>query len=315
MEKIDLNIGKIFDSNTCGKLKVLELAEIKKFPCNNVYKVEFLETGSIRNACISNIKRGEVLDYTIERKRVNKYGGYGKLYNITDNFYDGPIENIAARWRNLLRRVSTEVSYKYVTICDEWYNFDNFYKFVKNPENGFKGDGYELDKDILCHNRKDKLYSPETCLFIPRILNVVLLDRQTHKTSKYPSGVTDNKNWKYDTIFANIQIGARKLSLCSSNREGRKGIIKCFSYYKYAKEFFLKLLTDELFKLDLITKRVKDSVYNYEIHDKRDVDDNITDDETYTYITCYMSDEVKSTIERKVSDAFELFKSRIKRRP
>lgn len=315
MEKIDLNIGKIFDSNTCGKLKVLELAEIKKFPSNNVYKVEFLETGSIRNARISNIKRGEVLDYSIERKRVNKYGGYGKLYNITDNFYDGPIQNIAARWRNLLRRVATDASYTNVTICDEWYNFDNFYKFVKNPENGFKGDGYELDKDILCHNRKDKVYSPETCLFIPRILNVVLLDRQIHKTSKYPSGVTDNKNWKYDTIFANIQIGARKLSLCSSNREGRKGIIKCFSYYKYAKEFFLKLLTDELFKLDLISKRVKDSVYNYEIHDKRDVDDCITDDETYTYITCYMSNEVKSTIERKISDAFELFKSRINRRP
>ena len=81
------------------------------------------------------------------------------------------------------------------------------------------------------------------------------------------------------------------------------------------KNSFLKLLADELFKLDLISKRVKDSVYSYEIHDKRDVDDYIKDDETYIYITCYMSDEVKSTIERKVSDAFELFKSRIKRRP
>ena len=315
MEKIDLNIGKIFDSNTCGKLKVLELVEIKKFPANNIYKVEFQETGFIRNASISNIRKGEVLDYSVERKRFNKYGGYGKLHNITDNFYDGPIEKITDRWRNLLRRVSTLLSYKHVTICDEWYDFDNFYKFIKDPENGFKGDGYELDKDILCHNRKDKIYSPETCLFIPKILNSVLLDRQTHKTSEYPSGVTDNKKWKYDTIFANIQIGARKLSLCSSNREGRKGIIKCFSYYKYAKEFFLKLLADELFKLDLITKRVKDSVYKYEIHDKRDVDDYIKDDETYIYITCYMSNEDKSTIERKVSNAFESFKSRIKRRP
>ena len=311
--KLDLNINKIYKTKTCGDVQILKFIEHKKVKANSLYLIKFLNTGSTRIAALSNIKKGEVLDKSIIRTRKNKYGGTGKIFLMDENPYKGKlIQNYVDRWRNLLRRVSIDKSYTHVNICDEWYNFDNFYNFISDERNGFKGEGYELDKDILSHNKKDRIYSPETCLFIPRLLNAVLLDRKNHKEAKYPLGVNDNPKWKYDTVFSSIQRGNKKITLCSSNREGRIGLVKCFSYYKYAKEYFLKLLSNYMLDKSLITTKVRDAVHKYEVHDKRDVDDIITDNETYLYILRNMSSKDKVNIESKIKSAFEKFKSRIK---
>ena len=52
-----------------------------------------------------------------------------------------------------------------VIVCEEWHNYQNFAEwFNKNYISG-----YELDKDLLSNN--DKIYSPCTCVFIPKLLN------------------------------------------------------------------------------------------------------------------------------------------------
>lgn len=51
-------------------------------------------------------------------------------------------------------------------VCDEWLVFSNFYRWAKGKY--FKGSA--IDKDILSEVNK-KLYSPQTCCFIPKEVN------------------------------------------------------------------------------------------------------------------------------------------------
>ena len=46
--------------------------------------------------------------------------------------------------------------------------------------------GWELDKDILV--KGNKIYSPDTCCFVPKEVNTVFTKRQS-KRGDYPIGV------------------------------------------------------------------------------------------------------------------------------
>ena len=59
-------------------------------------------------------------------------------------------------------------TYKECSVIEEWYNFQNFAGwFEKNYI-----DGYQLDKDLLI--KGNKIYSPETCCFVPKEINLIL---------------------------------------------------------------------------------------------------------------------------------------------
>lgn len=82
------------------------------------------------------------------------------------------IKQLRYIWKNMVKRcVSKDYQekhrcYKDVKICDEWLVFSNFYEWALLK---YK-DGFCLDKDILCGVGK-KIYSPNTCCFIPPELN------------------------------------------------------------------------------------------------------------------------------------------------
>lgn len=59
-------------------------------------------------------------------------------------------------------------SYTGCKMCDEWHDFQVFAKW--HSENYI--DGFELDKDLLSGGQK--VYSPETCVFLPRNINTFL---------------------------------------------------------------------------------------------------------------------------------------------
>lgn len=54
--------------------------------------------------------------------------------------------------------------------CNEWLNLKNFYDWWIKQD--YK-EGYELDKDLitLANHEEKKIYSPNTCLLIPKELN------------------------------------------------------------------------------------------------------------------------------------------------
>ena len=78
------------------------------------------------------------------------------------------------RWRNMIERCyskkyhTRKPSYSDCSVCLEWLTFSNFSEWMK----GQNWSGLELDKDILSGDKK--VYSPETCLFITKEVNVFM---------------------------------------------------------------------------------------------------------------------------------------------
>lgn len=89
---------------------------------------------------------------------------------ITD--VDYPVRNDPAYKRQtyILRRCyassgTDNATYANTVVCEEWKHFSNFKRwFELNCI-----DGYEIDKDILSDELS--IYSPATCLFVPKWLN------------------------------------------------------------------------------------------------------------------------------------------------
>lgn len=102
-------------------------------------------------------------------------------------------DTIYVIWHSMIRRCYSPVyqaknpTYKGCTVCDEWIYFTSFEKWAKNNYS----DGKHLDKDILI--RGNKVYSPDTCIFVDQRVNK-LLNNHARKRGKYLQGVTIRKD-------------------------------------------------------------------------------------------------------------------------
>ena len=97
-------------------------------------------------------------------------------------------------WRAMNDRVLKHKSYVGTVICEEWKNSTNFVEWYYKQK---KEDGWHLDKDLLSDGDV-KVYSPDTCVFLPQELNKMLHSGHKNKASGLPLGVF--KCWnKYRT--------------------------------------------------------------------------------------------------------------------
>ncbi len=128
---------------------------------------------------------------------------YGKGINDADYVVKPTINGKQVRcpfyvkWQNMLRRAydpkyhQRYPTYIGTTVCNEWLYFSNFKSWMAKQD----WEGKELDKDILIPDNKH--YSPETCVFVSRAVNLLLTDHGAAR-GKYPQGVTwDKQNKKY----------------------------------------------------------------------------------------------------------------------
>ena len=102
-----------------------------------------------------------------------------------------PVE-LYAYWQRMMTRCYNELeqqkpssrSYIDCSISSEWHNFQNFAEWaLKNPYYGNydeKGKIWHIDKDILVHG--NRVYSENTCLFIPNEINIIFVDNQIGNT-------------------------------------------------------------------------------------------------------------------------------------
>ena len=135
-------------------------------------------------------------------------------------------------------------TYKDVTVCEEWHNFQNFAKWYE--ENYIEG--WEVDKDIICP--ECKIYSPETCGLVPHKINSSFTDSKSYR-GEYPRGVAKS-NSKYTATFK------RKILALKDTPE------EAFAIFKIAREQHVKNLADEFKdKLDL---RIYEAMYKYSIN-------------------------------------------------
>ena len=143
-------------------------------------------------------------------------------------------------------------TYKDCEVCDEWLKFSNFYNYCQENKQWLDL-GYQLDKDLLIKN--NKIYSPETCLWLPNELNTLLTYRRKDR-GNYPVGVS-----KHNQYFK------AQLSTGNSNRT-LLGYFKtpeeAFEAYKKAKENHIKFKAEEY--KDIISDKTYQALINYVVN-------------------------------------------------
>lgn len=100
-------------------------------------------------------------------------------YVIRPRKTDSRICPFYALWSSVLTRVYCPKSrdkypwYEGCKVAEEWHLFSNFRKWMEKQN----WKGRQLDKDFLSD---DKLYSPNTCIFMPGWLNSLFLTQSKH---------------------------------------------------------------------------------------------------------------------------------------
>jgi len=107
-------------------------------------------------------------------------------------------------WYTMLQRCHSEIckdrhpTYTNVSMCEEWLSSSKFVDWWKVQR---KEDGWQLDKDLLVVG--NKVYSPDTCICVPRWLNNFTTDSAANR-GKYMIGVTwRNDRKKYQSSCRN----------------------------------------------------------------------------------------------------------------
>lgn len=79
-------------------------------------------------------------------------------------------------WKSILTRVTSDKRYEDVKVCQEWLDYRNFKMWF----NSNYIEGFEIDKDLLSGD--DKVYSPNTCIFLPPEVNKMITSSQLNAT-------------------------------------------------------------------------------------------------------------------------------------
>lgn len=150
-------------------------------------------------------------------------------------------------------------TYKNCTVCDEWLYYPNFKQWYDNNYYEVNNEEMHLDKDIL--NKGNKVYSPETCVFVPQSINSLFI--KSDKTrGDLPIGVDWHKaNQVYQTrcrVFnvKTLKNNSKYLGCYNTPQEA-------FDTYKKAKEENIKQIAD--YYKDRIPSKLYDTMYSYEV--------------------------------------------------
>lgn len=97
-------------------------------------------------------------------------------------------------WRHMIMRcysaktINRQPTYIGCTVDSRWHDFQDFADwFYRQPHSEIN---YHLDKDLLVPN--NKVYSPDTCCFVPREINNLLISCSAVR-GIYPQGVNIHK--------------------------------------------------------------------------------------------------------------------------
>lgn len=137
-------------------------------------------------------------------------------------------------WQKMLMRCydsSSEFNASYIDchVSDNFKNYSYFYEWCQK-QIGFGNEDWQLDKDFL--SNKNKIYSENTCVFIPREINNLLVSNKA-KRGDCPIGVSFNKRCgKFEAYYA--AYGKRKALGKYEDQES------AFMVYKEHKERHIK---------------------------------------------------------------------------
>lgn len=200
--------------------------------------VRFLETGFVTTCELVQIRRGTVKDLLLPRVSGVGYLGVGE-HSARNKL--GGAEWAYQKWQNMLERCFTPTTeqmrlcYEDVTICSEWFNYQNFAEWAKKQV-GYGRRDWAMEKDLLIKGNRH--YAPDHCCFLPMELNNQMLKSQATRGS-YPIGVNLHKaNGKFIAHCTRQDSTSTHVGIYASATEA-------FSAYKNAKESRLRYLAEK----------------------------------------------------------------------
>ena len=246
-------VGKVCKSLNSGDFKILKYNDAKDV------EVQFLNTGYEAVVHLGSIRNGEVKDPCVP-----SVYGVGILGTKYPSKINGVLTKEYVLWSNMLERCySDNFKKKYPTyegceVSDKFKSYEYFYEWCQN-QIGFSNDGngypFHLDKDLLI--KGNKVYSEDSCVFIPQEINS-LLTKSTASRGEYLIGVY----WSKTAKAFKAQI--------SKNKGGREHLgyfkteLEAFNAYKQAKESFVKEQANKW--KGKVDDRAYEALMNYEVN-------------------------------------------------
>ncbi len=163
-------------------------------------------------------------------------------------------------WKSMMARCYSPLVHKrspsYIgcTVSENFKHYAYFFDWARS-QIGFYSPNFELDKDLLV--KGNKIYSEDTCVFLPPCLNMVQV-RNISLRGSLPVGVTFNKSMgKYKVSCRNGVNGNRKYLGYYDQIED------AFSVYKNYKEIYIKQLGSHW--KDQIDPRAYEALMSYTV--------------------------------------------------
>ena len=217
-----------------------------------------MNTGYRKVAEMKEVKTGSIKDpYS---PSVYGIGVAGTKYPISVNSVQ--TKEYVLWCHMLVRCYSTSLKKRQPTYidCEVSENFKSYEYFYEwcHKQIGFGNEGWHLDKDLL--TKGDKVYSENTCVFLPHEINT-LLTKRTASRGKYLIGVYWCKTNKAFRAMVSKNNGKQE-------HLGRfKTEIEAFNAYKTAKESFIKEQANKW--KGKIDDRAYKALMNYEVNIKK----------------------------------------------
>ena len=245
-------VGKVFKSKSSGDFKVL------KYNDSANVVIQFLKTGYETLVQLTNVRNGYIKDPYLP----SVYG-----VGILGTKYPSKVSGVTTKeyvpWCSMLKRCYSDSykkknpTYKDCEVSENFKSYEYFYEWC-HKQVGFGNDGngnpFHLDKDLLI--KGNKVYSENTCVFIPSEINSLLIKREALR-GEYLIGVYWSKTNKAFRARVNKNKGASE-HLGYFNTE-----LEAFNAYKVAKETYIKEQANK-FKSQ-IDERAYEALMNYQV--------------------------------------------------
>lgn len=240
----DYRIGEVKTMNCGAEAKIIKYIDSRNIT------VMFLKTGEIVNATYFNFTKGSIKSHFSP----TVYG-----VGISGILSKGESRSYCYRlWINIMTRCfnedykNTRPTYENVTICEEWKYYKNFKEWFLCNYYEIENEKVHLDKDILI--KGNKIYSPETCVFVPQRINN-LFTKADSRRGEFPIGVS--KSSSIEGFLSTVSVKGKNISKYFESEE------EAFQDYKIRKETEIRRLAEEY--KELIPKKLYEALYSWNV--------------------------------------------------
>ena len=214
---------------------------------------------TFKHAAYNAFKKGEI-KCPYERRYYGKgYLGEGK-YKVSEN---RKLMDEFVIWYDMLRRCydpkfhEKHSTYKDCIVEDYLLNFQHMGKWINENYYEIPGERMCLDKDIL--HKGNKIYSRETCIFVPERINTLFV-KSDKARGDCSIGVTPRSSGNYQVMCNNGN--GKNIYLGTYPTEEQ-----AFQVYKEYKEKVIKKTIDSYEGIipEPHYSRLREAMYNYEV--------------------------------------------------